>query len=83
MDIYVPGDALIDVAGESAAAWVVEPESLRTARRAVTLGSATRDGHRQVLDGLRPGEWVVLRPGGALEDGGRVRIANNKGIPNP
>ena len=83
VDIYVPEAALINFADKSANAWVVDPESLRSTRRTVTLSTATRDGHRQVLDGLLPGEWVVLRPGNALAEGDRVSIANKKGTPSP
>ena len=40
--------------------------------RAVRTG--LRDGrHREVLEGLAPGEVVVLHPGSSIEDGARIR----------
>jgi multidrug efflux pump subunit AcrA (membrane-fusion protein) len=83
VDVYVPEDALLMVAGEPATAWVVEPESRRATRRAVTPGTGSRDAHRQVMEGLLPGEWVVLRPTATLKDGTRVRVGNMKGNTPP
>jgi RND family efflux transporter MFP subunit len=52
-------------------AWVFDPDTMRVARRAVQASTETRDGFVRVLDGLRPGEQVVLSPQG-LRDGQRV-----------
>lgn len=52
-------------------AWVFDPDTSRVARRAVQASTETRDGFVRVLDGLRPGEQVVLSPQG-LRDGQRV-----------
>jgi multidrug efflux pump subunit AcrA (membrane-fusion protein) len=43
------------------------------ARRPVDVGEA-RGEFRQVLEGLRSGERVVLDPPAGLEDGSRVRV---------
>ncbi len=66
LSTWVPQAALTE-----AAAWVFDPESKRVARRAVQASTETRDGFVRVVDGLRPGEQVVLSPQG-LRDGQRV-----------
>ena len=75
--LYVPLSAL--AGSESKQVWVVDPESRRVTTRAVVLGPGASDGHREVREGLRPGEWVVLNPGPTLKDGERV----NPGNPQP
>lgn len=52
--------------------WVADPESNRVAKRAVQASSETRDGHVRIVDGLNPGEQVVLSPAN-LREGQRVK----------
>lgn len=68
LTLFVPVAALAD---DATAVWVCNPETRRVARRPVTPGPLRRNDHRQVADGLRPGEWVVLDPAG-LTDNRRV-----------
>lgn len=63
---WIPQTALAD-----GAAWVFDPDSKRVAKRAVQASAESRDGFLRILDGLRPGEQVVLSPQG-LRDGQRV-----------
>lgn len=42
--------------------------------RVLTLGMRSRDGLVEVLDGIDPGETVVIRGAEALQNGARVRI---------
>jgi len=63
---WIPQGALRD-----AAVWVCDPESKRVLLRPVRAGDEVRDGHRRILAGLQPGEWVVLDPAG-LTDKQRV-----------
>lgn len=63
---WVPEQAL-----DGGIAWVCDPETKRVERRTVEPASGTKDGHRRVESGLRPGEWVVLSPAN-LRDGQRV-----------
>lgn len=67
--LWVPEPAL-----DGEAVWVVDPDSSRVRRREVELGRDSRDGHRRVRSGLKPGERVVLRPQN-LRAGQRVRPA--------
>lgn len=72
--VLVPEEALVDPSssGREAHLWVVEADSLRLERRQVEPGASAEQGHREIRGGVRPGEWVVVRPDGGLEEGGRV-----------
>lgn len=70
--LYVPTAALAERAGEQAEVWVVGPDDGRLALREIRLGPDERDGHREVAEGLRAGERVVLRPDPDLAGGERV-----------
>ncbi len=72
--IFVPAGSLFDQSGESARVWMVESDRARL--RNLTLGADQREGHIQVIKGLRPGDQVVLPPFGDLKDNQRIRITN-------
>jgi hypothetical protein len=40
------------------------------------VGSGEREQHLRIIDGLRPGDQVILPPFGDLEENQRVRITN-------
>lgn len=67
--LFVPENALAD---GGSAVWVCDPETKRVKRQSVAAGKLSREGHRQVTEGLKPGEWVVVDPAG-LADGQRVK----------
>jgi RND family efflux transporter MFP subunit len=69
--VLVPADA---VRGEGADAVVFVHASDRVERRAVTLGQAI-GVEREIVQGLRAGERVVVAPPSSLEDGDTVRVA--------
>ena len=68
--LLVPAAALVDADGVSYA-FVLQGDQV--VRREVGVGGA-RGEFRQVLDGLRSGERVVLEPPAGLEDGSKVRV---------
>jgi len=70
--VYVPAAALVGERSERFV-WAVGPDGRSLERRAVTLAPQPRNGHFRVLEGLRPGELVVLRPAADLRAGERVR----------
>jgi RND family efflux transporter MFP subunit len=70
--VLVPADA---VRGEGAGAVVFVYADGTVQRRAVKLGR-TIGGQRQVLDGVRDGERVVLAPPASLGDGNRVKVTD-------
>ncbi len=58
--------------------WVVRGED-EVERREVRLGLYTRDGQIEILDGLQPGEPLVVRGAALLTDGVRVTIEGAAG----
>jgi len=66
----VPAAAVVESEG-IARVWVVAEE--RALLRRVSVG-AERDGLRDVLSGVQPGESVILKPPAGLSEGDRVRV---------
>jgi len=56
----------------TARVWVKEGD--RATLRSLSLGDEVRDGHRLVLDGLRPGDQLILPPHDELEPGQRIEV---------
>ncbi len=73
--LLVPKDALIRQ-GERIRAYVVEEETIRAVT--LTLGAAVGE-NRQVLDGLRAGQRVVIRGNERVRPGQRVRTLSLEG----
>ena len=69
--LYVPEQALVS----DTQVWVVSPES-KAELRTIKLSQDIRDGHRLVIEGLRSGESVILKPHDQLREGGRVKPTN-------
>ena len=69
--IALPNDALHDVDGQRATAWVVDDG--KAARRELTLGLRGLT-HTEVVSGLQAGDWVLADAADALEVGQRVRV---------
>jgi hypothetical protein len=72
--IYAPKAALLNQSGTTAQAWVIEDH--RAQRRDLKLGTEERGNHLHVLDGLRPGDQLILPPHDKLKEGSRVRAKN-------
>ncbi|MDF7806165.1 efflux RND transporter periplasmic adaptor subunit [Pontiellaceae bacterium B12219] len=70
--LWIPVGALAsDTATQQV--WVVDPMEGNVEPRTVQLGSAERDGFREVREGVRANERVVIRAGASLEEGVRVK----------
>ncbi|MCS7300223.1 MAG: efflux RND transporter periplasmic adaptor subunit, partial [Fimbriimonadales bacterium] len=68
--LLVPSDAVIEEPNR-AYVWVVENGVAR--QRTVKIGYFTYD-YTEITDGVREGEWVVVRGKEGLKDGARVRV---------
>jgi len=71
--LFAPEAALVDRDGDAAHVWRLDASGERVQWQAVTLGNTLREGYRRVLDGLRPGDRIVLNPPEGLQPGERVR----------
>lgn len=73
--VWVPA-SLADVGSETAEVWIVAPETSTVSRRTFRFGSGERDGLREVREGLRVNELVVLSSESPLKPGTRVRTSD-------
>ncbi|MAB83089.1 MAG: hypothetical protein CMJ24_06595 [Phycisphaerae bacterium] len=72
---FAPEQAIVD-----GVAWVIESRngtSGTAGRRAVTTGTSEHDGWIEVIDGLQPGDFVILQPQG-LREGDRVQMTGDR-----
>lgn len=73
LTVYVPTAAVVGRDGRTASIWVVSPDDRHAERREVTLGASERDGDVSVLEGVRPGERVIVSPPASLKNGARIK----------
>lgn len=81
VSLYVPEAALV---GEENAPriWALDASGEAVELRSVRLGPDNREGYRSVVEGLRPGDRVVLNAAADLKPGERVR-PNGANIEHP
>jgi RND family efflux transporter MFP subunit len=75
--MLAPRAAVLEVNGSDGAAWVVDQVTSTAGKRRLKLGHLTAEG-AEVLDGLRPGDRVILSPPADLREGARVRASESK-----
>jgi HlyD family secretion protein len=75
VQIYAPLASIVPAPNETQKAmiWKVGPEGKKVFPQEVTLGQVQREEHVLVLNGLRPGDRVVLRPPTDLTAGENFR----------
>ncbi len=70
--LIAPRGAIGEVAGMEGAAWVVDLPTASAQKRRLHLGRVTAES-AEVLDGLRPGDRVILNPPVTLAPGVKVK----------
>jgi len=70
--LWIPAD-LVPGTASRAEIWVADPLTQTVSSRSVELGPALQEGLREVREGLRPNEWIVLTSEQPLETGDRVQ----------
>lgn len=73
MEAFTGGESSGAKGGDEATVWKVDASGERVAPQLLTLGREVRDDFRLVLDGLKPGDRVVLNPPADLKSGDRFR----------
>jgi multidrug efflux pump subunit AcrA (membrane-fusion protein) len=68
--VWIPAGLVSD--DDPATVWVVSRSDQTVRSRSLTLGPGKRDGLREVTEGLRANEWVVLSSQRPLQTGDRV-----------
>ena len=79
--VFVSAAAVWDRDGDRAKVWRTSLDDRRAELREIAIGPVERDGHVRVLDGLRPGDRVIINPSSQLENGTRIRVLEN--VPHP
>jgi multidrug efflux pump subunit AcrA (membrane-fusion protein) len=80
--VFAPLAALSGNESE-ASVWKVDRFGGRVVPQLITLGPTTRENHRLVLAGLKPGDRVVLDPPADLEPGDRFRPIESSSPESP
>lgn len=73
VQVFVPEAALVGDSENEATVWRVDVSGDHVAKQTVTLGNDRREDHRLVLEGLKPGDRVVLNPPADLSADQRIR----------
>lgn len=71
--LFVPASAVQDQSGDKAQVWTIAAGRDVVEPRTIRLGNEKRKDHLQVLEGLRPGERVVVNPPADLQESERVK----------
>ena len=72
-DILVPALAVLDAPGNHPYVWVLDPEAGVVHRKEVKIESLEGSGSIWILDGINPGETIVVAGVTKLEEGMKVR----------
>ena len=64
--ILVPNSAIVNRLNNKPFVWIVDPKTMRVAKRAVTMGEPIHNNKIVVLSGLKPGEIIVASGSNAL-----------------
>lgn len=70
--LLAPRASIVEIQGTQGAAWVVDLPTSTAQKRQLHLGRITAESV-EVLDGLRPGDRVIVQPPANLADGTKVR----------
>ncbi len=81
--VWAPAPAIGAQEGDAAHVWLVDGDGRRAARRLVRLGAGRKEGWLEVVEGLRPGDRLIISSRRELREGLRVRIVAEGGEPTP
>ena len=70
----VPIEALLPQSGNKAIAFVMQPDNTVKAQK-VTMGEILSEQQVEIIEGLQPGDRIVLKGAAYLKDGDRVAIS--------
>ncbi len=73
VNLFVPNSALIGSRDHQATVWRLDESGERVIPTEVTLGDERGETHRLAIEGLRPGDRVVINPPADLQPGDKIR----------
>src|SRR3954467_8490187 len=71
--VMVPRAAIVRMAGMPEMVWVLNQQTSSAEMRHVRLGAA-RGEDVEVIEGLRPGDRVIVNPSESIKEGAKVRV---------
>ena len=74
--LAVPIEALLPQSGNQAIAFVVQPDNTVKAQK-VTMGEILSEQKVEIIEGLQPGDRIVLEGAAYLKDGDRVAVSES------
>ena len=74
--LAVPIEALLPQTGNQAIAFVVQPDNTVKAQK-VTMGEILSEQKVEIIEGLQPGDRIVLEGAAYLKDGDRVAVSES------
>ncbi|MEK6674263.1 MAG: efflux RND transporter periplasmic adaptor subunit [Planctomycetota bacterium] len=77
--VFAPAN-LLKMEGQQALAWIADQENHVAIARKVSLGGTKVDGWVEVVEGLHPGDRLIVADPGSLRDGERIRIVGEAGV---
>lgn len=77
LTVLIPSNALQNRKSQEAEVWVVSRSSHKTESRKVKLGAPHQDQWIEVIDGVRPGEWVITNPPSEITSNQSVKITQS------
>lgn len=78
--LVIPRAAVLEVSGTRGASWVLDRETSTAVKRMLHLGNVNAES-ADVLEGLRPGDRVILDPPADLKPGVKVRTSDDREAP--
>ncbi len=72
LTVHIPVTATRNRKGADVAIWIVSHDERHAVSKTVKLGPDERDGYVPVLEGLNPGDRVIVNPPPTLKDGVRI-----------
>ncbi|MDP6753984.1 MAG: efflux RND transporter periplasmic adaptor subunit [Verrucomicrobiota bacterium] len=78
LTIFVPAEVVLNRSGKAAQVWVLSADGQHAKRREVTLGTGRPEGYPSVMEGLRPGDRVIVNPPASLKEGIRIKARKSK-----
>jgi len=73
-EILVPADAVLDAPGDHPYVWLFDQKTGTARKKEVKIGSLEDSGSIRILDGLSPGDLLIIAGVTKLEDGQKVRL---------
>jgi HlyD family secretion protein len=74
LTVFAPSTAVAERSGQIAKIWVVTTDNRHAEWRDVKIGTNENDGDLPILEGIRPGDRMIINPPSTLKVGARIKL---------